>query len=252
MVWSSTSGPVPAASSGPERILLFGSAHVVDLSVPLRERLSSIPLQGIALELDAERSAVLQEPTANPPSPRGSGPLLIVLWRLLQRRLGEQMGQGAGAEMRVAATVARERHLPVFLIDDPFALTVRRLLGSLSFPERVRLVLGAVLGLVIPPRAVERELDQYSATPGDYMDRVREALPTVARVLIDERNEHMAARLEGIWRQGFHQVAVVVGDAHVPGLAAALRGRQLPVETVPLRELRPPVTAPSATPSTAS
>jgi pheromone shutdown protein TraB len=242
-MWASTStGPVISGDSG--RIVLLGSAHVVDLSGPIRERLNALPLQGVALELDAERAAVLEGPPSSAPKRQGSAPLLIRFWGVLQRRLGAELGQGAGGEMRAAAQFARERSLPVFLIDDPFNLTVRRLLGSLSPSERIRLLVGAIVGLVIPARTVQRELDHYSEAPTDYTDQIRTSFPSVARVLIDERNEHMASRLEELWRRGVRHIAVVVGDAHVPGLAQELRKRQLPVETVSFGELRPPATAP--------
>jgi pheromone shutdown protein TraB len=246
-MWASTStGTV--VSTDPGRILLLGSAHVVDLSGPIRDRLNALPLQAVALELDAERAGVLEAPSGTTSRRRGSGPLLIRFWGALQRRLGAELGQGAGGEMRAAAQFAREKHLPVFLIDDPFNVTIRRLLGSLSPSERIRLLLGALLGLVIPARTVKRELDHYSEEPTSYTDQIRTQFPTVARVLIDERNEHMAGRLDEMWRRGLHHIAVVVGDAHVPGLAEALRKRQLPVETVSFGELRTPPTAPPGTP----
>ncbi len=242
-MWASTSTGV-VTSTDPGRILLIGSAHIVDLSGPIRERLSALPLQAVALELDAERAAVLEGPPGTTARRRGSSPLLIRFWGALQRRLGEELGQGAGGEMRAAAQFAREQHLPIFLIDDPFNLTVRRLLSSLSPSERIRLLLGAVLGLVIPARTVKRELDRYSEVPTDYTDQIRTQFPSVARVLIDERNQHMASRLEEMWRRGLRHIAVVVGDAHVPGLTEELQKRQLPVETVSLGQLRAPVTAP--------
>jgi pheromone shutdown protein TraB len=242
-MWASTSTGLPPPGD-PGRILLLGSAHVIDLSGPIRERLNALPLQAVALELDPQRAAVLEEHSGTAPGKRPAGPPLIRLWGMLQRRLGAELGQGAGGEMRAAARFAREKHLPVFLIDDPFNLTIRRLLGSLSPYERVRLLAGAVLGLVIPARVVKGELDHYSETPTDYTDQIRAGFPTVARVLIDERNEHMATRLEEMWRRGLRHIAVVVGDAHVPGLAEELRKRQLPVETVSLGQLRPPVTVP--------
>lgn len=242
-MWVSTSTGV-VSSSDPGQILLLGSAHVVDLSGPIRARLSSVPLQAVALELDAERAGVLEDPAQKSARPRPSVPPLIRLWGLLQRRLGAQLGQGAGGEMRAAAGFARERQLPVFLIDDPFDQTIRRLLGSLSPNERLRLVAGAILGLVIPARTVQRELDHYSEAPAEYTDQIRANFPSVAHILIDERNEHMASRLDEMWRRGLRHIAVVVGDAHVPGLAEALRRRQLPVETVTYGELRAPATGP--------
>jgi pheromone shutdown protein TraB len=242
-MWASTSTGV-IVSSDPGRIVLLGSAHVVDLSGPIRERLSALPLQAVALELDAERAAVLEGPPSVSTKRRGSVPILIRFWGLVQRRLGAELGQGAGGEMRAAAQFAKEKNLPVFLIDDPFNITVRRLLGSLSPSERVRLLLGSILGLVIPARAVKRELDQYSEAPTDYTDQIRTTFPSVARVLIDERNEHMAGRIEEMWRRGIRQIAVVVGDAHVPGLAQELKKRQLPVETVSFGQLRSPTRGP--------
>lgn len=242
-MWTSTASGV-VTTTDPGRILLLGSAHVVDLAGPIRERLTALPLQAVALELDPSRVAVLEQSVAASGAKRASVPPLIRLWAAIQRRLGAELGQGAGGEMRAAARFAHERQLPIFLIDDPFDQTVRRLLSSLSVFERVRLLAGAVIGLVIPARTVKRELDQYSETPAEFADQIRSSFPTVARVLIDERNEHMAARLEAIWHRGIRQVAVVVGDAHVAGLADALRRRQLPVETVSLGELRAPVTAP--------
>ncbi len=236
--------PDVAPPAGADAILVVGSAHVLDLSGPLRERLAAQPLQAVALELDAERASVLEEGSTRRTRAGGANPILVRLWSLVQRRLGHELGQGAGGEMRAAARFARERNLPIFLIDDPFRYTVRRLLDSLSPGERVRLLLGALLGLFIPGRTVRRELAHYSEAPEDYLSEIRHSFPSLARVLLDERNEHMAVRLAEIRNRGFRSVAVVVGDAHVPGLAEALRRKQLPVETVGFRELHARATAP--------
>jgi len=233
------------ASTAETPVLLIGSAHVVDLEAALRRVLTPRPLDAVALELDAERAAALLPPTAAPGRGRSNAPIFLRLWAHLQRRLGAEMGGGvAGAEMRVAATIAQERKLSVLLIDDPIRDTLRRLLASLSVRERVGLIVGAVVGLVIPTNVVEAQLDKYNAAPQPYLEEVRRVYPSIARVLLDERNEHMADRLLEARRRGFGRVAAVVGDAHVPGLADALRRRGIPVETVTLSELVAPPTAP--------
>ncbi|MGI0132853.1 MAG: TraB domain-containing protein [Thermoplasmata archaeon] len=220
-------------------VLLVGAAHVIDLAAPLRATFSGRTLDAVALELDEERAATLLAPEGSTPSRRVGAPVFVRLWAIMQRRLGEEMGGGiAGAEMRVAAEVARERRLPVFFIDDPLRETLGRLLASLSFRERVSLLLGGVIGLFLPARAVEHQLEQYSNSPSDYLGELRSAYPNVARVLLDERNEHMADRLGELRRRGFGRMAAVVGDAHVLGLADALRRRGIPAETVPFAQLR--------------
>ncbi len=221
-------------------ILIIGAAHVVDLREPLRRVLLSRTLDAVAVELDAERAQAVLRPGESP-APGGGGPVFLRLWGLIQRRLGRELGGGiAGAEMRAAAEVAGERRLPVLLIDDPIRDTLGRLLGSLSLKERVALLGGAIIGLFLPSRLVSRQIDQYNDAPGDYLEEVRQAYPTVARVLLDDRNDHMAERLAEARRNGFGRVAAVVGDAHVRGLATALARRGIPTETVPLARLLTP------------
>ncbi len=222
-------------------MLLLGSAHVVDLDGPIRATLRDRPLDAIAVELDEERARVMlsEEPPGKGGGRGGEAPLFLRLWGVIQRRLGGELGAGvAGAEMRSAARLAKERGIPLLLIDDPIRDTIRQLIGALSPKERVLLLVGSIVGLVIPSRVVRKELDRYAEAPGDYVGELRAAYPGVARVLLDERNEHMAARLVEARRNGYGRVAAVVGDAHVPGLAEALRRRGVPSETVAFGQLR--------------
>jgi pheromone shutdown protein TraB len=236
MFASTTQGPV----------LVIGAAHVVDIASPLRQTIRERTLDGIAVELDADRARALLAPE---PSSSASGkgvPIFLRLWSLIQRRLGQQIGGGlAGAEMRTAAELAKEREIPLFLIDDPIRETLARLMRSMSLRERVSLMVGGIVGLFAPSGLVVRQIDRYTDQPDAYLNEIRQVYPTVARVLLDDRNEHMADRLARIRSDGYGRVAVVVGDAHVEGLAGALRRRGIPTETVSFGQLRT-VTVPSA------
>jgi len=225
-------------------VLLLGSAHVVDLSEPLRRVLTERPLDGIAVELDPERAEALMSPQG-PGRGSGSAPLFARLWGIVQRRLGSQIGAGVpGAEMKVAIGVGRERRLPVFLIDDPIRVTLTNLVRSMPFKERVTLLASAAIGLFLPSRVVEREMDRYAESPDDYTAELRRASPTTAKVLLDDRNEHMADRLATLRQQGFGRLAAVVGDAHLDGLRSALGRRGVPSEVVRFSQLKA-ATAPS-------
>jgi pheromone shutdown protein TraB len=234
---STTEGPV----------LLLGVAHVVDLEAPLRQVLDSRALDGIAIELDPERAEALLA-DGGPPR-RGGGPLFARLWSRLQRRLGDEIGGGPpGGEMLVAARVAKERGLPLFLIDDPIRATLRELVRTMPLRERVQLLVGAFAGLFVPARVVEREMDRYADRPEEYTAELRRTSPTLAHVLLDERNEHMADRLRAIRARGYGRIAVVIGDAHRAGLGSALHRRGIPVESIPFQSLRAP-TGPSPRPA---
>jgi pheromone shutdown protein TraB len=236
------------ASTTQSPVLLLGAAHVVNLAEPLRRELSGRTLDGVAIELDAERAAALFSPAGGVRSGRGA-PLFARLWGLVQRRLGTEIGGGEpGAEMKVAAQLAKERNLPLFLIDDPIRATLLQLVRTMPFKERVALLAGAVVALFVPAKVVEREMDRYAEAPGEYTNELRRASPTLARVLLDERNEHMADRLAALRSRGYGRMAVVVGDAHVDGLKAALGRRGVPVESISFQRLRG-ATGPSSTPS---
>jgi pheromone shutdown protein TraB len=218
-------------------VLLLGVAHVIDLETPLRKALADRPLDGVALELDDERARhVLSD--APQGRPAGDTPIFLRLWGHLQKRLGDELGAGAGGEMRAGAAIAKERSLPIFMIDDPIRDTLRKLIASMSFKERISLLVGGFIGLVIPTRMVEDQLEEYNESPGDYLDAIRQAYPGVARVLLDDRNEHMADRLGVLRTKGYGRLAAIVGDAHVPGLTAALRKRGIPVEAISFATLR--------------
>ncbi len=218
-------------------VLLLGAAHVVDLAEPLRRELDARTLDGVAIELDPERARALFA------DQRGRGgrdaPLFARLWERVQRRLGAEIGGGVpGAEMKAAARFAEERHLPLFLIDDPIGTTFVELVRTMPFRERVGLLVGAIVALFVPARLVEREIERYADRPDVYTEELRRSSPTLARVLLDDRNEHMADRLASLRGRGYGRLAVVVGDAHVAGLRAALRRRGVPVEAIPFRDLR--------------
>ena len=226
------------ASTTQSPVLLLGAAHVVDLEAPLRRELDARTLDGVAIELDAERAASLFSEEGHPRAARGA-PLFARLWARVQRRLGAEIGGGEpGAEMKVAARLAKERNLPLFLIDDPIRTTLFELVRTMPFKERVSLLAGTVVALFVPARLVEREMDRYAARPEAYAADLRRASPTLARVLLDERNEHMAERLATLRARGYGRMAVVVGDAHLDGLRSALGRRGVPVETIPFQQLR--------------
>jgi len=236
------------SSTAESPILLLGVAHVVDLSEPIQRSLHDRILDGIALELDPERASALLAPESDHHQTRGV-PLIARLWAHIQRRLGAELGGGGvGAEMKVAAQVAREHGLPLFLIDDPIRTTLARLISTMPVRERVHLLIGAFVGLFVPSRVVAREMDRYAADPSEFASELREASPTLAKVLLDDRNEHMADRLASLRGRGYGRLAVIVGDAHLPGLTEALRRRGIPVEAVAFRDLRPS-TAPSSSSS---
>jgi pheromone shutdown protein TraB len=196
---------------------------VIELRASLTSALKDFGPQAIAIELDPDRLATLLEKAkgAKGEKPRDV-PMFLRLWGHLQERLAADMGELPGSEMLVALDIARELKVPLFLVDDPMRQIAPRLLNSLSPKERVRLLVSSVFAFLTPSRIVKKELEHYSEHREEYVDAMRQQFPTVARVLLDERNVHMAERLK-ILSEKFERVAVVIGDAHAGGIESLLK-----------------------------
>ena len=223
-------------------ITLLGVGHVFDLEASIRSAIQRRAPKVVALELDPARFAYLMN---RPPHARRAS--VFGLLAEFQARIAQQYGVQVGDEMVAAAKVAREVGSEIALIDQDSRVTLSRAWQSMSFPERVRLVVFAVSGLFVRRKRVEAELDRFYQDESGYIEQFAKELPTVKRVLIDERDAHMADALRQL-HAAKGEVVAVVGDGHVDGLGRLLH--DVPLEVVRLRELQqgpPPGSSASTT-----
>ncbi len=220
-------------------ITLLGVGHVFDLGASIRSAIHARAPKVVALELDPARFTYLMNRT-----PRARRPSVLGLIAEFQARIAEQYGVQVGDEMVAAAKAAQEIGCPVALIDQDSRVTLSRAWQSMSFPERVRLVVFAMSGLFVRRKRVEAELDRFYEDERGYLEQFAKELPTVKRVLIDERDAQMAKALRDL-HASKGEVVAVVGDGHIDGLGHLLEG--LPLDIVRLKDLQhPPPASPSA------
>jgi len=199
-------------------IILVGVGHVFDMRGAVKGVVHSMRPGTVALELDQGRFAALLT------EERGNGKGLPLIYRLLaklQKNIAEQYGSEAGSEMIAAAEAANEIGAGIELIDMDALTVFRRMTGAMSIKEKLLMVFGIFVSLVAGKSAVEKEMEMYKSDEEGFMAEVKRTYPSIARVLIDERNEHMAGRLRGISSRSDVTLAVV-GDAHIQGLSGRL------------------------------
>lgn len=214
-------------------LTLLGVGHVFDLEASIRAAIRRRAPKVVALELDPARFAFLMNR-----EPRPARVSIFTLLAQFQARIAEEYGVQVGDEMVAAATAAREIGCEVALIDQDSRVTLGRAWHEMSFPERVRLVLFSISGLFVRRKRVEAELDRFYSDERGYIEQFSRELPTIKRVLIDERDAHMASALHEL-HAAKGEVVAVVGDGHIEGLGRLLQ--DVPLEIVRLRELqRPP------------
>lgn len=163
-----------------------------------------------------------------------------------QKRLADQLGVEPGGEMRGAIEAAAERGLPLWFVDRNIGITLKRLVRSLPWHQRLMLINGLLASLF--SRGSVDESDIESLKHGDILESTfsefAERSPTLYRVLLTERDQYMAANLrQRIARDRPSRLLVVVGAGHLKGLAAQLQETADPQATRSALEQIPPRTA---------
>lgn len=222
------------------RYTLLGTAHVSPASVAAVEAaVGSGRFDAVAVELDAQRLAAMEDPDAMARMDlvevirKGRVPLFAANLALAayQRRLAEQLKIEPGAELKRAVTAARERNLPVQLIDREVGLTFRRASRRLGLWGKLQLISGIGAGLLSKEEVGEAEIeklkqgDMLESSFGDFAEQS----PALYDTVIAERDRYMAARLREETARAAtpaREVLAVVGAGHLAGLARHLEQDQ--------------------------
>jgi len=105
----------------------------------------------------------------------------------------------------------------------------------MSFEEKVKMFVGLISSLFVRKKSVDREIERFEEDSGAYLEAFGEEFPSIKKILIDDRNAHMARAIEKISETHMNIVAVI-GDGHVEGVRDLLSERD--VDVVRLRDLR--------------
>ena len=248
--------PVRVIERDGVRYTLLGTAHVSPASVAAVEAaIGSGQFDAVAVELDAQRLAAMEDPDAMARMDlvevirKGRVPLFAANLALAayQRRLAEQLKIEPGAELKRAVTAARERNLPVQLIDREVGLTFRRASRRLGLWGKLQLISGIGAGLLSKEEVGEAEIeklkqgDMLESSFGDFAEQS----PALYDTVIAERDRYMAARLREETANAatpLREVLAVVGAGHLAGLARHLAEDQddapstrIALEAVPVK-----------------
>lgn len=215
-------------------ITIIGVAHVFDISREIERIIAEKKPDAVCVELDYARYLALKNQL---PHSKNVPPAYRLL-ALFQHKIAAKYKTQAGLEMLTAAEAARKLNTKVELIDMPAIDIFSRLWRDMALCEKLKLMLSSFLGLFARKKKIEEELKRFEASYDQYMEMFGCAFPTVKRILIDERNAHMASALRAL--HGAHSnIIAVVGDGHVEGLKKLLSDLDLEIIRLSaLRELR--------------
>lgn len=210
------------------RIILVPTSHVAEESVrKIEQVISQEKPDCIAVELDAARLASLQHPGGKIPfSQLGAGGFLIIwIMKKLQEKLGEKAGILPGAEMLKAIEIAKTQRITAVLIDRPILETFMKI-KSIPFREKGKLLWLLMKGVTMSV-FYRREKINLKTVPGEELIEqalafLKKELPYFSRILIEERDRHMAEQLLHLNRH-YNTVVAVVGAGHKEGIMKLLK-----------------------------
>ena len=211
---------------GGKEYILVGTAHVSQASIDeVRAVIREEKPDTVGVEIDAGRFRSLAEPDSWKKldivqvlkAKKGFLLMANLALSAFQRRIGRDLSSKPGQEMLAAVETAGEVGAKFAFIDREVQVTLRRAWRKSSLIGKTKL-LGLLLGSAFDDEKVDaakiEELKNKSELEG-MMEGLAQELPTVKRVLIDERDQYLATSLFQI--EGTKLVAVV-GAGHVPGM----------------------------------
>ncbi len=216
---------------------LVGTSHVATQSAKLvKQAFEEFQPNVVAIELDRNRlQALLEERATKGKRKRSSffalsrvvgvkAALFALIAGMLQRKLATKMDLVPGAEMLVGHDEARRRRLPLLLADQDLRITLHRLNNAMGWPEFKQFLKDFWCSIF------KRETVQFDLrdVPDDkvveqLLTMVRQRYPRPYKVLVSERNAHMARVLLAHHRVApDDKILVVIGAGHGAGLRALL------------------------------
>jgi pheromone shutdown-related protein TraB len=207
--------------------VLVGTAHVSEKSIKdVEEAIEANKPDVVAVELDARRYQALKEGGQGKKEIpvkellKGNNLAIFLIQTMLafvQRKVGAEMGVKPGSEMLAAIEAADKRGLRVALIDRDLGVTLSRFWNKMTLGEKFKMLYSLVLaGLGIGTKDIDIDKMTQEDVVSDLIEELREFTPSVAEVLVDERDAYLAHNLLEIGRT--KRVVGVVGAGHREGI----------------------------------
>jgi pheromone shutdown-related protein TraB len=223
-----------------ENIILVGTAHISKDSVDeVKSAIKEYKPDIVAVELCQRRFEAItkKDKWENTPvtSLLKSNNAYLMLAQIflssIQRKLGKEYGVEPGSEMIAAMDEAKKQKLKVALVDRDISITLKRAWKKMGFREKFRLIWEFMKAILGYEEEELEELDLKELMKQDVistmMKEFGEIAPSVATVLVHERDEYIAKKIIDESKKG--KVVAVVGAGHIEGIKNHLKNKKLEV-----------------------
>ncbi len=205
-------------------IILVPTSHVAEESIrKIKEVIEKAKPDCVAVELDENRYQALKSKQQSSPRSLGlSTYLIFVLLKKLQKKVGDIVGVMPGSDMLTAVEFAKEKNIPVYFIDQDIQTTMFKI-KTLKKSEKLKLIKYALTAsfYIYTGKGKGEKIDLTKVPQEEVieqaMDVFKKTFPQLYKILVEDRNRHMAAQLKELSR--IHKkIVAVVGAGHRKGM----------------------------------
>ncbi|MBC7129490.1 MAG: TraB/GumN family protein [Thermoplasmatales archaeon] len=215
-----------------KKLIILGVGHVFDIEERIEEIISEEKPDAIALELDEERASVIEG------KDNDNKRFVFSFYYFLskyQENIAKKLGREVGKEMVAAMKIAKSRNIPVFYIDKKSYEVIAKLWNELSLKEKILFLSSLFLSLFRSRKEIEKELNEIKDKADEIIDEIGKKFPKIKRILVDERDEHMAYSLMNL-SEKYNKILAIVGEGHISGISRII-GDKLNSEIIHLKEI---------------
>ena len=202
---------------------IIGTSHIAKESLKeVEQAILELEPSVIAIELDHKRLIALFQKTKSKLSIADikrigvGGYIFSKFGSYAERKLGDYVGVTPGSEMKKAITLAKEKNIPIALIDQDIEITLRNL-KRISWKEKRNFIVD-ILGAIFKRKPFEFDLTKVPSQKviEKMMASLKKRYPNVHSVLIEERNRVMANNLKRVMEKYPDKlILAVMGAGHV-------------------------------------
>jgi pheromone shutdown-related protein TraB len=209
-----------------KEIILVATAHVSKQSAELVKRIiDEEHPDSICVELDEGRYQSLQNPKAWENTDivqiiksRKVGFLLAnLILSSYQKRIASDLNTAVGQEMLQGIASAKETGAQLVLADRNIQVTFLRIWRKLGNWEKCKLLFSLLFSFSNSKKTTVNDVNEILKKDNldSLVGEMYQQFPSIAKVLIDERDQYLAYKIKGATGK---KVVAVLGAAHVPGV----------------------------------
>ena len=217
-----------------KNLTIIGTSHIARESIEeVTKAISTEKPEIVALELDLRRFHALLNPR---PKMKlrdirmlgVKGWLLNLIGSWAEAKMGKLVGVKPGTEMKTAIMLAAKTNAKVVLIDRDITITLKRLTTEITWREKSRFIADIFKALLFR-KAPEINFDLRKVPSKELIEKlmknVKTRYPNVYKVLVRERDVHMAKALNKLINtEKDKRIVAIVGAGHEESIIKHMNG----------------------------